>query len=198
VIQVPPRGLWQQGGQARWAPAEDWLGAEHAAAPDIKPIVRRYLRAFGPATVADVQAWCGLTRMRETIEQMRTELRSFSDEQGRELFDVPDGLLPDPDTAAPARILAPFDNIVLGHAERARIIERGHRDVIFRDRLMRTFLIDGFVAGTWRVDGEVLQLNSLRRLTASQRDQLAEEAADMSHVLAPGDRTLKPNFAVAA
>lgn len=189
VVQSPPRGLWRRGGQARWIDAQTWLGGEAldgAGRPE--PIIRRYLAAFGPASVRDIQAWSGLTRLAAVLETMRGELRSFRDERGVELFDVPDGPLPDPDTPAPPRILPPFDNAILAHGDRERIISAAHRDIVFQDRLMRTFLLDGFVAGRWRVDGATLTLTPLRRLSAAERKGLTGEARRLLGFLAPGRR----------
>jgi hypothetical protein len=173
-VQVPPRGLWHASGQARWATTQSWLGRELDHDPDPAPVVERYLRAFGPATVMDVQAWCGLTRLREVTE--RLDLRHFATEDGAELLDVPDGPLPDPDTPAPPRFLAPFDNAILSHADRGRIIAPAHRELLNRERMMRTFLVDGFVAGAWRLDGGELRLEPFVRLTRRQHAELDAEA----------------------
>ena len=159
LVQVPPRGLWRQGGQARWTTAGAWLGGQRLdAEPAMEDLVLRYLAAFGPATVKDIQAWSGLTRLSEVIDRLRERLRVFHDQDGRELLDVPDGPLPDPDTPAPARFLPPFDNAILSHADRGRIVAPEHRDAVSGDRLLRTFLVDGFVAGTWRLDGATLRV----------------------------------------
>ena len=116
---------------------------------------------------------------------MRPTLRVFRDEQGQELFDVPDAPLPDPATPAPARFMAPFDNVQLAHAERSRIIDRAHRDHIYRDRLMRTFLIDGFVAGSWQVKQGVLTVSPVRNLTRTELRELEEEGLRLLDFLAP-------------
>lgn len=186
VIQVPPRGLWRGSGQARWAPAAAWLGRELVEAPDLERLVIRYLTAYGPASVRDIQAWSGLTRLNAVFERLRGGLRTFRDERGTELFDVPHGALPDPDTPAPPRLLAPFDNAILAHADRGRIIAPGHRDAVFADRLMRTFLIDGFVAGRWQLKDNVLELTPFIPLTPHNRKALAEEAEHTASFLTGG------------
>ena len=174
AVQVPPRGLWRESGQARWTTVRAWLGRELDPSPSAADLVLRYLRAFGPAGVKDVQAWSGLTRLREVAAEL--DLRRFEDEHGTELLDVPDAPLPDPDAPAPPRFLAPFDNAILGHADRDRILPRELRDLAYRDRLMRTFTLDGSVAGTWRVEDEALVVEPFAPLRRADRDALHEEA----------------------
>jgi hypothetical protein len=203
LLQVPPRGLWRTSGQARWATPESWLGCDATGSHQPGPraaedLVHRYLAAFGPATVADIQAWSGLTRLAETVNRLRPELRTFEDELGRELLDLQDAPLPDPDTPARARILPPFDNAILSHAERTRIIDPNHRMIVSRDRLMRTFLLDGFVAGAWRLDTNTLHLIAFRPLRPSEREQLADEAERLAPILTPEARPLEPRFSETA
>lgn len=185
VVQQPPRGLWRRSGQARCTTADGWLGVELNAEPESEHLIGRYLRAFGPSTVADIQAWSGLTRLRPVVERMRPSLRTFTSEDGVELFDVPDAPLAEADAPAPARLLAPFDNVILAHADRGRIIDAEHRTTIFRDRLMRAFLIDGFVAGTWRLGDDALELAPIGRLHKAERAELLAEAERLLEFLAP-------------
>jgi hypothetical protein len=183
MVQVPPRGLWRQPGQPRLAPSELWLGAPVAEEPRLEAIIARYLRAFGPATVQDIQAWCGLTRLSEVVDRMH--LRTLRDSSGRELLDVPDGPLPDPETPAPPRFLQPFDNVLLSHADRTRVIDPASREVINRDRLMRAFLIDGFVAGTWSLDKRELHIRPMRALADDDLAGLHTEAQSLISFAAP-------------
>src|SRR5215467_4642500 len=145
LVQVPPRAVWGQAGQSLHTSAESWLGRLLDPQPSLTGLVRRYLAAFGPATVADIQAWSGLTRL-------RGELRTFRDEDGRELFDLPEAPRPDPDTPAPVCLAAEFDNLVLSHADRTRIISAEAKQRIFtRNGIFpATMLINGFVAQMWR------------------------------------------------
>lgn len=190
-VQVPPRALWGERGQATWTTVEAWLGKPLEPDPTPDDIVIRYLAAFGPASSADVRTWSGLTGLREVLERLRPRLRTFRDERGREQFDVPDGPLPDPDTPAPPRFLPQFDNVFLSHADRSRIISEEHRK-----RLMitsgvgpNTFLIDGFIAGTWRImrmdATATLQLDPFRPLATQNRDELAEEGTRLLAFAAP-------------
>ena len=108
LIQVPPRGLWGRSGPIAHTSIEAWLGAPPADRPDLDTLVLRYLRAFGPAGVMDIQAWCGLTRLSEVVDRLRPGLVTFRDDAGRELFDLPDAPRPDPgharSTALPVRL----------------------------------------------------------------------------------------------
>jgi hypothetical protein len=153
LVQVPPRAVWGRAGQSLHTTAESWLGLTVPDGLDPAGVVTRYLAAFGPATVRDVQAWSGLTGLRAVIEALRPGLVTFRGEDGAELFDLPDAPRPPGDTPAPVRLVAEFDNLVLSHADRTRIISEENRGRLYTINgiFPGTVLMDGFVAGMWRL-----------------------------------------------
>lgn len=183
LLQVPPRGLWGQGGPAAHTTAESWLGRPLAA--DLTPdaLFLRYLAAFGPASYADAQAWSGLTGLRVATERLRPQLATFRDGCGRELFDLPDAPRPDPETPAPPRLIAEFDNLILSHDDRARILADDHRRRIFpvNGLIPGTVLLDGFVAGTWKLARDraaaTLMIATFAPVAAPDRAALEVEGA---------------------
>ena len=189
VVQVPPRGVWGQKGLATWAATEHWLGRPLDPAPSIDQVVLRYLAAFGPASTMDVQAWCGLTRLREVTDRLRPRLRTFRNEAGKELLDLPDAPRPDPDTPAPVRFLPQYDNLALSHADRDHIAG----DVAARwpadDLHWSPLLVDGFGAGAWRMTRErgsaTMVVRLLGPVPAPERSTVEEEADRLLAFLAP-------------
>jgi hypothetical protein len=153
LVRVPPRGIWGHGGKAAHTSAEAWLGDSLDPAPALEDLVLRYLAGHGPATPQDVQAWSGLTRLREVLERLRPRLRVFHDENGAELFDLPDAPRADPGTPAPPRFLPEYDNLLRSHADRTRVLPESHRArlVTPNDSPRPVFLVDGFVHGTWKL-----------------------------------------------
>lgn len=152
LVQIPPRGVWGQSLAATLTSAESWLGRPLAESTGGEDLVRRYLRAFGPASLADVAAWSGLPGLKATLEALRSELRTFRDQRGHELFDVADGLLPRPSVAAPIRFLPEFDNVLVAYADRSRIIPEPHRRRATTQLGGCAVLVDGFVRALWRVE----------------------------------------------
>jgi hypothetical protein len=153
LIQVPPRGVWGKSGQATHTTVESWLGRSLDQESASEAIVMRYLAAFGPATIRDIQTWSGLTRLKQVVERLRPQLVTFRDELDNELFDISGGPLPDANVPAPPRFLADYDNAIIGFADRSRILDPKQRDrVLLKNGMVPTLLVDGFVAGTWRID----------------------------------------------
>ncbi|MGO1072068.1 winged helix DNA-binding domain-containing protein [Lysobacter sp. CA199] len=195
LVHVPPAGLWDSHKAASFATAHDWLGAQIADEPEtaqIDAMLLRYLGAFGPASARDAGVWSGLTATREHLQRLRPRLRVFRDENGSELFDLADAPRPDADSPAPARLLPEFDNVLLSHAQRARIFDESVRGAIFtRNGLVAaTVLIDGFVAGVWKLqrqaDTATLTIQPFKRLKAADRAALECEAQDCLRVAASG------------
>jgi hypothetical protein len=178
TVQATPRGLWGATGPAAWATVESWLGEPLPAprAPDAA--VLRYLAAFGPATVADIRTWSGLSGLREVIARLRPRLHAFRDEDGRELLDLPAGPRPDPETPAPPRLLPDYDNVLLSHADRRRINDLGRPVPLPPGSGARTgnVLVDGFFRGRWRLDGARVRIEPFARLSRADSSALAAEA----------------------
>jgi Winged helix DNA-binding domain len=184
MVQVPPRGIWGAGGRASHTTAEAWLGRPLRKNTGPHRMILRYLAAFGPATVGDMRTWSRLSGLREVVERLRPRLRTFRDEQDRELFDVPDAPLPDPDTPAPPRFLPTFDNVLLSHDDRSRIISRDDRKRLTSDSYdgnFGTVLVDGFVRATWKISRErgaaTLLISPLRRLSKQDTAAASSEGA---------------------
>jgi hypothetical protein len=189
LVQVPPRGIWGSVGPAALTTVESWLGPQSGAPASIDDVVRRYLAAYGPATVRDVQTWSGLTRLNEVVD--RLELRVFGSDDGAELYDVPDAPLPDPDTPAPPRFLPEYDNILLSHADRRRIIHGGRRVPLppGNGAAMGTVLLDGMFAATWRIrrDADRARLHVVPFATPppAQADEITREGTSLLAFIAP-------------
>jgi hypothetical protein len=189
-VQPPPRGLWGVPGPPVMTPLDSWAGDDGSAAMPLDRLVTRYLGAFGPASVRDIQAWCGLTRLREVTEEM--ELLRYRSENGLELLDVPGASLADPDAPAPVRFLAEYDNVTLSHADRSRVIgdaplqplQGGPRGWV------GAVLVDGLVSATWAArragDGTALEVRVARDLSRSERADVELEGRALLAFIAPG------------
>jgi Winged helix DNA-binding domain len=189
LVRVPPSGTWQRRRADLFGRAEDWLGPPPPLSADdgIELLVRRYLRGFGPASVADVASWAGLplTPVKAALE--RIELRHLRDERGGLLVDLPRGPLPAADTPAPARFLPTWDATLLVNCRRAQILPEEHRPKIFHVRNPQsetTFLVDGAVAGTWKREGKRVSLQPFGRLRGADREELDAEAERLAAFMA--------------
>lgn len=185
LVQVPPRGLWGASGQAAHTSLEAWLGEPVASETSPDAMIRRYLAAFGPATVKDIQTWSGLTRLSEAVERLRPVLVTFRDEHDRELFDLPDAPRPDPDTPAPPRFLYDYDNVNLSHADRSRFRDAEPPVGMFTEHgpLPGTVLVDGFSHAGWRITRQrgsaTLTVQPFTRLSKKDTAAVTEEGAGL-------------------
>ena len=183
LVQIPPRGVWGQSHTATWALASEWLGvpiAEAVGPPD--EMIRRYLAAFGPASLADMSSWSGVTNLKGSIVTMGDEMELYQDESGTVLYDLAGMEFTDPAIPAPARFLPGFDNALLGHKDRRRIISEEHRRMIGTQNGMfaSTFLVDGFVAGIWSATTEAIALTPFRPFTRHQQQEIEAEATRLA------------------
>jgi Winged helix DNA-binding domain len=211
LVQVPPRGVWGASGGVRYALLDDWVGEqaaaegpdgagepEGAASPDgpfVQDLVRRYLAVFGPATPADMQKWSGRTGLKKAFTAL-DDLRTYTaEDDGRVLYDLPDARLADPGTKVPARFVADFDNLLLSHADRTRILASADkkRVITVNGLVSGTILVDGFVGGTWRFDNQARDRRAaavvvapFAPLTATDRDALEAEGLRLLAAAQPG------------
>lgn len=200
MVQVPPRGLWRGSAAPTLTTLDVWAPGAVAAAGDLRdPDVRRraeeetvlrYLRAYGPASVADVQAWSALRGLREVVDRVRDRLVELPavpatpTGRPRVLLDLPDAPRPDRDHPAPVRYLADYDDVWLAHDRRDRIVDDAHRRGLQtpNGRTPAAVLVDGRVRAVWAVtrtrDGSVratLDVTPLEPLTAAERAEVLAE-----------------------
>ncbi|MEU8121105.1 winged helix DNA-binding domain-containing protein [Spirillospora sp. NPDC049024] len=195
VVHPPPSGTWDTGGATPFALAEEWIARPLAKeSPD--RLIRRYLAAFGPASVKDFQMWSGMRRMDAAFEELRPSLRTYRDEDGAELFDLPEMSLPDAGAPAPVRFLPAFDNLILAYADRRRMMTDEQRKAVCVGAVTRpTLLVDGRVHGVWTLkhDRKAARADLTVELFAPLEDEgpvrdeaarlLAFAATDADHAL---------------
>ncbi|MBG0817551.1 winged helix DNA-binding domain-containing protein [Planomonospora sp. ID82291] len=174
TVQIPPRGTWRSTAGARYLPLNTWIGAAPPPGRPDSDLIRRYLRAFGPASSADLRAWCGLAGLPDAVTALRDELVDMRDDRGRRLLDLADAPRPDPGAPAPVRFLPAFDNAVLGYHDRSRIIDDAHRGLSVTGA--RFVLVDGRVAATWTTTTGHVAVTPLRPLTRAEHTEITHEA----------------------
>jgi hypothetical protein len=194
LVFTPPRGIWGAGGPVALTTMEAWLGRPPGPAIPAEQLVLRYLAAFGPASPADMRAWSGLA-MRPVFEKLRPKLKTFRDAKGTELFDVPRAPRPPAETPAPVRLMPDYDNILLGHSDRTRIMDAGRHVGLFSSNgiMQGAVLVDGFVRAAWRPKTEkgatTLHVAPFAKpLAARDRSAIADEARGLLELLAPGQK----------
>jgi len=201
LIQVPIDRGWSYPGNPRFTLAEAWLGRPLPTEDHLRELIFRYLAAFGPATATDIQTWSGLAKLKPVIDRLKPDLVSYRDERGRELFDLPDMPLPAADTPAPERFLPEYDNLLLSHQDRTRVVAAAHRARVFLPglRVSATFLVDGFVGGGWAIErakqAATLVMTPFEPLTKQSRDALVEEADRLVRFVEADARTFAVRFA---
>lgn len=190
LIQLPPAGTWEQHKNALLLPADLWLGrqlATRATQPTLDTMLLRYLAAFGPASAQDAAVWSGLALggpqgINAALEQLAPRLIRYRDEAGRRLFDLAGTALPPPDTPAPVRLIAGYDNLLLSHADRSRLLDDAQRPriVTVNGQVRPTLLLDGFIQGTWKIERKgqqaLLEITPFRALSRRERQAVEAEA----------------------
>jgi hypothetical protein len=157
----------------------------------VELLIRRYLAAFGPATPADAQTWSGLQGLRPVFEAMRPSLVTFRSGDHKELFDLPEAPRPAEDIDAPVRFLPEFDSLVMAHAARNRLVDDEHRPRLVTRNLQvpATILVDGRIAGTWRIERKgntaTLAIEPFKTLKRPARTALTEEGLALLRFLEP-------------
>lgn len=147
VVQVTPRGTWQRSASAAWTTVESWLGSPLDPAEQPDGLILRYLAAFGPAAQKDMRVWSGLSGLAAVVARLRPQLRTFRDENGVELFDLPEAPRPDPDIPVPPRFLPEYDNLLLSHSDRSRFFDGR----VIPQGWVGNLLVDGMFSGSWRI-----------------------------------------------
>lgn len=194
LVATPDDSPWGGKAGAAFALADLWLRKAPTEAEDLEGIVRRYLAAFGPATVADIQTFTGFKGLKGVVEGM--DLATFHNAAGKTLYDVKDGLFADAGTSSPVRFLADFDGVMLAHADRARIISEENRKRLGNKnlRVPAVFLVDGFAAGSWSLAATktkaTLTATPFEALTKSAKDALSTEGEALLRFVAPEAKTV--------
>ena len=191
LVMVPTDDRWCYPSVADFTLAEGWLSEPLSDDDSPDELVRRYLAAFGPATAADVQTWSGLRGVKSILARLRPELVTVLGENGHEMFDLPDAPRPAGDVPAPPRFLPEFDNLVLAHADRTRVIADAYRGLVVTKnlRVRATVLHDGFACGTWDVERKksavTLRVTPFQRMPAHAVHEVTAEGERLLSFLEP-------------
>lgn len=190
VLQTPPRGRWRDNSRPVWSRVQPWLGAPLDPTYPVSELILRYLRAFGPAATMDMQAWSRLPAMKKAVTELGDRVRTYTDDRGRTLYDAADLELADPDLPAPVRLLGWYDNALLAHKDRSRIVgDTSAPPLRAFTTNVSSILIDGFLAGMYKifVKGSTahLRISPTRRWTKTEAAQVESEAAALLSFLEP-------------
>ena len=199
-VQVPADKKWSYSGSPKWALAEQWLGEPILVGENRRELVRRYLRAFGPASADDMKTWSNLPGLKNVFNEMRDELVIVRHESGTELYDLPDMPLPDGDMPIPVRFIGDLDNVMFSHDDRTWIIADQHRrrwhgpNAIGRP----IFLVDGMVRGEWKVEsgkqGASLVITAWEPIAKADRLALTDEAEKLIRFMEPDAKSVEVRF----
>jgi hypothetical protein len=173
------------------APDEDgWpvLAGPESAAAALPALIQRYLAAFGPASVADIAQFAMVQRARvkTAVHTLGDGLDRLDGPDGTELYDVPGAPRPSGDTPAPPRLLGMWDSVLLAYHDRSRLIPPGLRAHIIRVNgdALPVLLVDGYVAGVWRVSGGQVEATAFHPLPERDWAGLAAEASALEPLIA--------------
>jgi hypothetical protein len=200
LVSAPPGGHWAYGGtDAPYVAARHWIGGDGRPSEEeaISLLIRRYLGAFGPATLADIARFAGQVppRIRPLLERLAPKLARFSDEHGRALFDLPRAPRPKAETKAPVRFLPRYDELLIGYEHRDRVIAPKHRPAVYKNNglIEAVFLVDGTAAGTWRLErtktDAVVRIRPFDALSRADRTAATAEGEALAFFMAPEART---------
>jgi hypothetical protein len=200
LVSAPPGGHWGFGGtDAPYVAARHWIarGSRPTEQDAIQLLVRRYLAAFGPASLADISQFAGQVpaRIRPVLVGLAPSLRTFTDEQGHDLFDLPRAPRPGADTSAPIRFLPRYDELLIGYEHRDRVIAAKHRAAVYSKNAIveAVFLVDGLAAGTWALattkTDAVVRIRPFGTLARADRTALIDEGGALARFMAPEAKT---------
>jgi len=203
LVQLPIAGGWSYSNKPEFILAESWLGRPSSPKDKLRELLLRYLAAFGPASVTDAQTWLGL-KLKDAFEELRPELKTYREEGRRELFDLPDLQLTESDAPAPVRFLPEFDNLLLSHSSRTRVIADEYRSKVYLPglRVAATILVDGFVRGVWKVEkvknAAALVIEPFAALSKKDRAALEEEGEQLIRFIEANAKSFEVRFAKGA
>lgn len=200
LVQVPISSGWSYSNKPEFTLAEEWIGRKTSPKDNLPELVKRYLAAFGPASVADAQTWLGM-KLKDTFERLRPELQNYRGEGRVELFDLPDAPLPAEDVPAPVRFLPEYDNLLLSYSNRTRVVADEYRSKVYLPglRVAATILVDGFVRGAWKIEkaktAAALVITPFEKLTRKDRAALVEEGERLVRFVEPNAKSFETRFA---
>jgi hypothetical protein len=199
LVQVPINTGWSYSNKPEFTLAESWIGRSISPEDNLRDLVFRYLGAFGPASVTDAQTWMGM-KLKETFEKLRPELQTYRGEGRTELFDLPGLPLPAEDVPAPVRFLPEYDNLLLSHSNRTRVIADEYRSKVYLPglRVAATILVDGFVRGAWKIEktrtAATLLIEPFDKLTKKDRAALIDEGERLVRFVEPKAKSFEIRF----